>query len=140
VITSVASEPNAWMKSARASCMPRRSESRKPRPSTSATGTASPTKAKYASVTMSNPGRTSTRCRISGRNATRPTANAVPTFLRSTPIASPTRQAPMYASAQIAAPTTGMTVHSSTSGSSASMSATAAGPNPRASDAQKRAP
>jgi hypothetical protein len=46
----------------------------------------------------------------------------------------------MYASVQTAAPTTGMTVHSRTSGSSASMSATAAGPNPRASDAQKRAP
>lgn len=77
---------------------------------------------------------------MSGRNATTPAAKAVAMRLRSTPMASPTRQAPMYASAQTADPTRGMTVHSSTSGNSATMSATAAGPNPSASDAQKRAP
>jgi hypothetical protein len=46
----------------------------------------------------------------------------------------------MYASDQTAAPRIGIRVHSYTSGSSAIMSATAAGPNPSASDAQKRAP
>ena len=48
---SAATVPNAWTKSARASSNPCRSASRRPRPSTSTVGTASPTIANQASAT-----------------------------------------------------------------------------------------
>jgi len=49
-ITSVASEPIACTRSARASSKPRRSEARKPSPSTRATGTASPKSASHTTA------------------------------------------------------------------------------------------
>jgi hypothetical protein len=50
MIARVASDPRAWMKSARASMRPRRNEARRPVPSMTAAGTESPVKANQASA------------------------------------------------------------------------------------------
>ena len=133
-ITSVASEPMACTGSARPSSKPRRSESRKPLRSMSAAGTASPT-----TPSQMIAGRMKRLSRIgAGKTTTQPTAKPVKITRRSTGSPTAIVTARTYDAVMRSTHTVRANASAHQPGIAARPTAAAAGPRPRASEAQNR--